>query len=82
VSAEPAYDDVAVQAIARAYVACRLAMEALPDLPEDLRTVVEEPIASLCRVVGPELERLRPDAFGRHDDLIGPPGSEPRSTGL
>jgi hypothetical protein len=59
VSAEPAYDDAAVQAIARAYVACRLAMDALPDLPEDLRRVVEEPVDTLCRVVGPELDRLR-----------------------
>lgn len=64
-SAEPAYDDVAIQAIARAYVACRVAMDALPDLPEDLREVVEQPITTLCQVVGPEIERLRPEAFGR-----------------
>jgi hypothetical protein len=76
VSAEPAYDDVAIQAIARAYVACRLAMDALPDLPEDLRQVVEPPVSSLCRIVGPELERLRPESFGRIEEQMGPPGFE------
>lgn len=55
-----AYEDETLQALVRAYIACRLAVEALPQLPEAIRAVVEEPIARLCDVVGPELERLRP----------------------
>lgn len=60
----------ATQALVRAYIACRLAVEALPDLPAEIRSAVAEPVESLCDVVGPALERLRPgfldhDAFGR-----------------
>ena len=57
---DPAYDQNAVQALIRAFVACRLAIGALPDLPEDVRGVVDEPIKTLCAVLGPELERVRP----------------------
>lgn len=49
----------AVAALIRAYVACRVALEALPDLPAGLREVVEAPVQELCRIVGPEVERLQ-----------------------
>jgi hypothetical protein len=55
-----ALDNDAVQALINAYVACKLAMDALPHLPDDVRAAVEEPVTALCRVVGPEVERLRP----------------------
>ena len=60
VSAEPAYDEPAFQALVRAYVACRLAVDVLPQLPGDIREAVEGPVTALCNVVGPELERVRP----------------------
>ena len=64
-SAEPVYDETALQALVRAYVACRLAIDVLPQLPDDIRAAVEEPVAALCRIVGPELERVKP---GFHAD--------------
>ncbi|HEY3542911.1 MAG TPA: hypothetical protein VGK79_10240 [Gaiellaceae bacterium] len=53
--------DKAVSALIRAYVACKVALDALPDLPESLRDAVEPPVQELCRVVGPALERARPE---------------------
>jgi hypothetical protein len=55
-----AYDDEGLQALFRAFVACRLALDALPELPRDIRDVVDGPIRTLCETVGPELERLSP----------------------
>ena len=57
---EHEYDSEALNALIRAYVACRLAIEALPDLPKDIRRIVEEPVTALCDVVGPEIKRLDP----------------------
>jgi len=54
--------DKAVSALIRAYVACKVALDALPDLPEPLREAVETPVHELCRVVGPALERARPES--------------------
>ena len=54
--------DKAVSALIRAYVACKVALDALPDLPESLREVVEPPVRELCSVVGPALERTRPES--------------------
>jgi hypothetical protein len=51
-------DSEAVQALIKAYVACQLALEVLDDLPEHVREAVSEPVQALCRVVGPEVERL------------------------
>jgi hypothetical protein len=62
---DSAYDDPALQALIRAYVACRLAIDALPDLPREVRSNVEEPIVALCHTVGPELERVQPGFFDR-----------------
>jgi hypothetical protein len=53
-------DDSAIAALIRAYVACRLAIEALPELPADIRAAVTEPVTTLCHIVGPELDRLEP----------------------
>jgi hypothetical protein len=66
VASEPVYDDDAMQALVRAYIACRLAVNALADLPADLREVIEEPVTLLCQVVGPELERVNPGFLERH----------------
>lgn len=65
-SAEPAYDETAFEALVRAYIACRLAIEALPALPLDIREVVEEPVAALCNTIGPELERIKPGFVAEH----------------
>jgi hypothetical protein len=47
-----------VQALIKLEVACRLALEALPDAPaeEELR----QPIKALCEVTERELNRIRP----------------------
>jgi len=58
-------DDAAIQALIRAYIACRLAIDALPDLPEDLRHEVFQPVKALCDTVGPALERRQPGCLDR-----------------
>jgi hypothetical protein len=55
--------DAEVQALIRAYVACRVAMDALPDLPSQITLEVEEAVTKLCHAVGPELERRHPGFF-------------------
>lgn len=54
-----------VQALIRAYVACRVAMDALPDLPRDIVLEVEDAVTRLCHAVGPALERRHPGFFDR-----------------
>lgn len=54
-----------VQALIRAYVACRVAMDALPDLPPEIVLEVEEAVTRLCHTVGPALERRHPGFFDR-----------------
>jgi len=54
-----------VQALIRAYVACRVAMDALPSLPAEIRMEVDEAVTRLCHVVGPVLERRYPAFFDR-----------------
>jgi hypothetical protein len=54
-----------VQALIRAYVACRVAMDALPGLPADVRDEVDEAVTRLCHIVGPVLERRYPGFFDR-----------------
>jgi hypothetical protein len=54
-----------VQALIRAYVACRVAMDALPDLPRAIVLEVEDAVTRLCHAVGPELERRHPGFFDR-----------------
>jgi len=55
--------DPEVQALIRAYVACRVAMDAAPDLPREILLEVEDAITRLCHIVGPELERRHPGFF-------------------
>ena len=54
-----------LQALIRAYIACRVAVDSLPDLPPEVRERVEEPLSKFCHVVGPELERVNPGFFDR-----------------
>ena len=58
------YIDPQVQALIRAYVACRVAMDALPELPSEIALEVDEAVTKLCHAVGPELERRHPGFFG------------------
>ncbi len=54
-----------VQALIRAYVACRVAMDSLPDLPREVVLEVEEAVTRLCHTIGPVLERRYPGFFDR-----------------
>lgn len=53
-------DDPKVDALVRLQVACRLALEALPNLPEDTRQALREPIEALCAVTEKQLDELDP----------------------
>jgi hypothetical protein len=44
----------------RAYVACNLLQEALPQLPKETAQAVEEPLAQFCRIVGDEVQKIAP----------------------
>jgi hypothetical protein len=46
-------------------VACRLALESLPDLPRETEDALREPIETLCELTARELERLHPGLAGR-----------------
>jgi hypothetical protein len=63
VSEEANRIDLEVQALIRAYVACRVAMDALGDLPREIVLDVEDAVTRLCHAVGPELERRHPGFF-------------------
>jgi hypothetical protein len=65
---EPGYDDEAIQAMVRAYVACQLALEALPRLPDELKGVVERPLNEFCAALGPVLERIKPGVTKKLED--------------
>lgn len=54
-----------VQALIRAYVACRVAMDALPELPPEIVADVDEAVTRLCHAVGPALEARHPRFFDR-----------------
>jgi hypothetical protein len=56
--------DGAVQALVRAYIACRLAIDALPELPDEIRKQVTEPITVLCDIVGKALDGHQPGVLG------------------
>jgi hypothetical protein len=57
--------DPEVQALIRAYVACRVAMDALQELPREIVLEVEDAVAKLCHTVGPALEQRYPGFFDR-----------------
>lgn len=45
----------------QAYVACKIALDALPDLPADVREEAEQPLRDFCEVVGPALVKRFPE---------------------
>jgi hypothetical protein len=49
-----------VQALIKLEVACRLALESLPELPPEAENALREPVQTLCDVTGRELESLQP----------------------
>jgi hypothetical protein len=49
--------DEAMNALIRAEAACRVALDALPHLPDDVREAISRPLNEFCDVVGPALER-------------------------
>jgi hypothetical protein len=53
--------EAATNALVQAYVACNLAKDSLHDLPHHTAVAIEGPIEELCRVVGAELRKIRPD---------------------
>jgi hypothetical protein len=50
--------DDAEQALVRAYVACKLALESVDDLPRETAAAVEEPIREFCRRLEPFVGHL------------------------
>jgi hypothetical protein len=57
--------DNEVEALIRAYVACRVAMDALPDLPAEVVLEIDDAVTRLCHAVGPALEARHPGFFDR-----------------
>jgi hypothetical protein len=49
-----------LQALIKLEVACRLALESLPELPPETEAALREPIQTLCEITGRELESLQP----------------------
>ena len=48
----------AEQALVRAYVACRLALESISDLPAETADAVTEPIRAFCQALEPYVGHL------------------------
>jgi hypothetical protein len=49
-----------LQALIKLEVACRLALESLPELPPETEAALRGPIETLCEITGRELENLQP----------------------
>jgi hypothetical protein len=49
-----------LQALIKLEVACRLALESLPELPPETEAALRGPIQTLCEITGRELESLQP----------------------
>jgi hypothetical protein len=58
-------DESRLQALIKMEVACRLALESLPELPRDTEEALREPINTLCKITEREIERLRPGLVDR-----------------
>jgi hypothetical protein len=58
--AEEQFDESRLQALIKMEVACRLALEWLPELPRETEEALREAIDTLCQVTERELGRLRP----------------------
>jgi hypothetical protein len=50
--------DDAQQALVRAYIACRLALESIPNLPAETAKAVADPIREFCRKLEPFVDHL------------------------
>jgi hypothetical protein len=48
-----------LDAIVRLSVACRLALEALPNLDDDAQQALREPIERVCQIADSQIERSR-----------------------
>jgi hypothetical protein len=59
-----------LQALIKLEVACRLALESLPELPPETEAALREPIETLCKVTGRELENLQPALSAEQDDHL------------
>ena len=54
------YDESSVEALIKMEVACRLALESLPKLPNETEQALRHHIEALCEVTEGELKRLQP----------------------
>jgi len=61
------FDESKLNALIKMEVACRLALESLPELPRETEDALREPIDTLCKVTERELERLNPGLNDRTD---------------
>ena len=66
--AEEHFDENRLQALIKMEVACRLALESLPELPRETEEALREPIDTLCKISGREIERLRPGLVDRSSE--------------
>jgi hypothetical protein len=49
-----------LEPLIRLEVACRLALDALPELPDETEQTLRSPVEILCEVTGAELDRVSP----------------------
>jgi hypothetical protein len=54
------YDEEALDALIKLEVACRLALDSLPKLPNETEAALRDHIEKLCDVTDRELKRLQP----------------------
>jgi hypothetical protein len=54
-----------LQALIKMEVACRLALESLPELPRETEQALRAPIEKLCELSGQALDRLQPGFAAR-----------------
>jgi hypothetical protein len=54
-----------LEALIKMEVACRLAVESLPELPQETKAALRAPIDALCKITEREVERLRPGLLDR-----------------
>jgi hypothetical protein len=63
----------AEQALTRAYIACKLALDSLDELPPETVEAVEEPVREFCRRLEPFVGHLagEAEAGGQQSELQG-----------
>jgi hypothetical protein len=61
--------DDAEQALTRAYIACRLALESIPNLPAETAKAVADPIREFCRKLEPFVDHLADRDSLRSDEV-------------